>query len=70
MLSVRHLAAPGGAADALQVADGECVAVMGPLRRRQTRLLRAIADLDPNKGEVVASGVNRAKGRRGGARSA
>jgi putative ABC transport system ATP-binding protein len=61
MLSVRHLFAPGVAAEALQVADGECVAVMGPSGAGKTRLLRAIADLDPNKGEVAASGVDRAR---------
>ena len=61
MLSVRHLFAPGAAADALQVADGECVAVMGPSGAGKTRLLRAIADLDPNRGEVVAGGVDRAR---------
>lgn len=60
MLSVRHLFAPGVAADALQVADGECVAVMGPSGAGKTRLLRAIADLDPNRGEVAAGGVDRA----------
>jgi ABC-type multidrug transport system ATPase subunit len=61
MLSVRHLFAPGVAADALQVADGECVAVMGPSGAGKTRLLRAIADLDPNKGEVAAGGIDRAR---------
>lgn len=61
MLSVRHLSAPGVAADALQVADGECVAVMGPSGAGKTRLLRAIADLDPNRGEVAADGVDRAR---------
>ena len=61
MLSVRHLIAPGVAADALQVADGECIAVMGPSGAGKTRLLRAIADLDPNRGEVAAGGVDRAR---------
>ena len=61
MLCVRHLFAPGVAADALQVADGECVAVMGPSGAGKTRLLRAIADLDPNRGEVSAGGVDRAR---------
>jgi ABC-type sulfate/molybdate transport systems ATPase subunit len=61
MLSVRHLSAPGVAVDALQVADGECVAVMGPSGAGKTRLLRAIADLDPNRGEVIADGIDRAR---------
>src|ERR671911_413438 len=61
MLSVQHLFAPGVAADALEVADGECVAVMGPSGAGKTRLLRAIADLDPNRGEVAAGGVDRAR---------
>jgi ABC-type sulfate/molybdate transport systems ATPase subunit len=61
MLSVRHLSAPGVAVDALQVADGECVAVMGLSGAGKTRLLRAIADLDPNRGEVIADGIDRAR---------
>jgi ABC-type sulfate/molybdate transport systems ATPase subunit len=61
MLSVRHLLAPGVAAGALHVAAGECVAVMGPSGAGKTRLLRAIADLDPNRGEVAAGGVDRAR---------
>jgi len=61
MLSVHRLSAPGVAADALQVADGECVVVMGPSGAGKTRLLRAIADLDPNRGEVAAGGVDRAQ---------
>lgn len=61
MLSVRQLSAPGVTVDALQVADGDCVAVMGPSGAGKTRLLRAIADLDPNQGEVVADGVDRAR---------
>ncbi|MGH6915229.1 MAG: ABC transporter ATP-binding protein, partial [Geminicoccales bacterium] len=59
MLSVHHLLAPGIAAPALEVAGGECVAVMGPSGGGKTRLLRAIADLDPNQGEVSAAGVDR-----------
>jgi ABC-type iron transport system FetAB ATPase subunit len=61
MLSLRHLAAPGVAVEDLQVADGACVVVMGPSGAGKTRLLRAIADLDPNRGEVVAGGIERAQ---------
>ena len=61
MLSVRQLLAPGVTADSLQVADGECVAVMGPSGAGKTRMLRAIADLDPNRGEVSAGAVERAR---------
>jgi ABC-type sulfate/molybdate transport systems ATPase subunit len=61
MLSVRHLFAPGVAVDALQVADGECVALMGPSGAGKTRLLRTLADLDPNRGEVIADRVDRAR---------
>jgi ABC-type iron transport system FetAB ATPase subunit len=60
MLSVRHLSAPGIAVDALEVARGECVAVMGPSGAGKTRLLRAIADLDPNAGDLNLGGVDRA----------
>ena len=60
MLSVRHLAAPGIAVAALEVAGGECVAVMGPSGAGKTRLLRAITDLDPNAGEISVGGVDRA----------
>jgi len=60
MLSVRHLTAPGIAVAALEVAGGECVAVMGPSGAGKTRLLRAIADLDPNEGDLSAGGVDRA----------
>ena len=56
MLSVRHLIAPGIALAALEVAAGECVALIGPSGAGKTRLLRALADLDPNQGEVTLDG--------------
>jgi ABC-type iron transport system FetAB ATPase subunit len=59
MLSVRHLIAPGIALAALEVAAGQCVAVMGPSGAGKTRLLRALADLDPNRGEISIAGVER-----------
>ena len=61
MLCVRHLSAPGVTVDDLHVADGACAAVMGPSGAGKTRLLRAIADLDPNRGEAVAGGIERAQ---------
>lgn len=42
-----------------QVADGECLAVEGPSGVGKTRLLRAIADLDPAPGQVFVDGVER-----------
>lgn len=44
---------------ALQVADGECVAVQGASGTGKSLLLRAIADLDPNEGEIDLDGVPR-----------
>ena len=42
-----------------EVADGECLAVEGPSGAGKTRLLRAIADLDPAPGQVFLDGVER-----------
>lgn len=58
-LRVRDLAAPGVTVTTLHLAAGECVAVMGPSGGGKTRLLRAIADLDPSRGEVMVGGVDR-----------
>jgi ABC-type iron transport system FetAB ATPase subunit len=43
----------------LKVAPGECVALHGPSGAGKTLLLRAIADLDPNTGEVWLDGEAR-----------
>lgn len=56
MLSVRHLRAPGVQVDALDVADGECVAISGASGAGKSRLLRALADLDPSDGDVRLDG--------------
>lgn len=43
----------------LRIAAGECVALTGPSGSGKTVLLRAIADLDPNVGEVMLDGEPR-----------
>ncbi len=52
MLSIRGLARPGLAPVDLDLAAGECVAVLGPSGAGKTLLLRAIADLYPNVGQA------------------
>lgn len=44
-----------------EVAAGECLAVEGPSGIGKTRLLRAIADLDPAEGYVYLDGQERAE---------
>jgi len=43
----------------IRVAPGECVAVMGPSGAGKSIFLRAIADLDPSRGEVTLDGQAR-----------
>lgn len=52
MLSVRDLTTPVLKPASLRLATGECVAILGPSGAGKSVLLRAIADLDPNEGEV------------------
>ena len=59
MLSVEGLQRPGLAPATLDVAGGECVGLSGPSGAGKTLLLRAIADLDENTGEVFCAGVAR-----------
>ena len=56
MLSVRDLRADGVRVSELDVADGECVAVTGASGAGKSRLLRALADLDPTSGKVRLDG--------------
>jgi ABC-type iron transport system FetAB ATPase subunit len=44
----------------LNIAAGECIALMGPSGAGKSLFLRAIADLDPNDGQVALSGEARA----------
>jgi phosphate-transporting ATPase len=59
MLKIRALARPGLDPFDLDLADGEAVALVGPSGSGKTLLLRAIADLDPNQGEVSLGGEDR-----------
>ena len=59
MLRVEHLKAGSLPALSFEVADGECLAVEGPSGAGKTRLLRAIADLDPAEGHVFVDGAGR-----------
>ena len=52
MLKIRGLTRSGLDPFDLDLAKGECVAVSGPSGAGKTLLLRAIADLDPNDGQV------------------
>lgn len=60
MLTVRGIHRPGLAPVDLAVEAGEAVAVLGPSGSGKSLLLRAIADLDPNEGEVHLDGAERA----------
>jgi phosphate-transporting ATPase len=59
MLTVRWLRRPGLHAVSFAVKAGECLAVQGPSGSGKTLLLRALADLDPNRGEITLNGAGR-----------
>ncbi len=52
LLRVRGLSGIGLAEVSFDLAAGECLAVMGPSGSGKSLLLRALADLDPNSGDV------------------
>ncbi len=59
MLRVEHLQVGDLPPLTFEVADGECLAVEGPSGVGKTRLLRAIADLEPAHGQVFLDGAER-----------
>lgn len=59
MLRVEHLQVGNLPPLTFEVADGECLAVEGPSGVGKTRLLRAVADLEPAHGQVFLDGAER-----------
>lgn len=59
MLRIDQLKAGAMPPLSFSVADGECLAIEGPSGIGKTRLLRAIADLDPAPGHVFLDGCER-----------
>ena len=60
LLSVRDLQTNLLKPASFSLSAGECIAIRGPSGGGKTLLLRAIADLDPNEGEVRLDGRDRA----------
>ena len=56
---MRNLQRLGLGPAGFDLADGECLSVRGPSGAGKSLLLRAIADLDPNQGELHLDGVAR-----------
>ncbi len=59
MLTVRKLQRPGLEPVSFELDRGECLTVQGPSGAGKSLLLRALADLDPNQGEVLLDGQSR-----------
>ncbi len=55
-LTLQGLKSPYFAAIDLKLAEGECIAISGVSGCGKTRLLRAIADLDPHEGAIHLDG--------------
>ena len=58
-LSIDSLEARGVSAQALNIAAGQCASLSGPSGSGKTLLLRAIADLDENLGNVRSGAIAR-----------
>jgi ABC-type iron transport system FetAB ATPase subunit len=61
VLRVDYLSVPGLPTLSFEVPPGECLAVEGPSGSGKSRVLRAIADLDPADGYVLLDGIERAE---------
>lgn len=59
MLTIKDLQTPLVGPVSLTVRSGECCSIMGPSGSGKSLLLRAIADLDPNEGEVFLNDQSR-----------
>lgn len=59
MLRVDHIRIGSLPPLTFTVPDGECLSVEGPSGTGKTRLLRALADLDPADGQVFVDGAER-----------
>lgn len=59
MLIIEQLQRPGLQSINLNVAEGACIAIRGQSGAGKSLLLRAIADLDPSKGDVSLDGKSR-----------
>ena len=59
MLRARNLLLPAGDTMDLVVEAGECLAITGPSGSGKSRLLRQIADLDPNEADLSLQGKDR-----------
>lgn len=59
-LDIRALKTPIFGPLSLQLSAGECIAIRGKSGAGKSIFLRAIADLDPNEGDVVLDGESRA----------
>jgi ABC-type iron transport system FetAB ATPase subunit len=61
VLRIDYLSLPGLPPLSFEVPARECLAVEGPSGAGKTRLLRAIADLDPSSGYVFLEGVEKSE---------
>jgi ABC-type iron transport system FetAB ATPase subunit len=59
LMSVRGLGSPYGGPFDLELAPGECIAVLGASGSGKSVLLRLIADMDPGRGAVALGGIPR-----------